>query len=866
MRYLTYLEIDVPEFNDDDTGEKFVIPGAEYDFSNNTANGWSASGLTLTPSTSGLLWVATGADPIMRISGLSIDGSTERYVAIDVERTAVRTVGVWEGTIYYTTAGHSESGSFRKSFPELANVIGTRETIFVDMHNLTAGGTDWATNIITGLRLDLENGPGTPNGQFKIHSITVGERLQTFRFTKPCDYLPDDIEAIPSIADISYTPSVISLGKDLGMRAVLDTTFQDHRHIFGDDVYTSGSFWGKFRARYGLRLRGREVRWFQGIVGQSLDQMEVRYFTIDSTSGPDLGGKYKIIAKDILKFADGDRAQAPRLSQGFIAGSLSNSATSVSLSPAGIGNAEYPASGYICIGGNEIVSFTRSSDALTMVRGLFNTTAVAHDAGSRMQLCLRYDAVDPAVILSDLFRTYADVDADFIPDADWQAETGAYLQRVYTAMIPEPTAVNQLISEVIEQAALAVWWEPLEQQIKLQVLRSIPATADAYTPENVIAGSLAIAEQPNARVSEVWVYFGQRDPTRPLDEIDNYRSTAITADLEAEDDYGGAAIKKIMSRWIPFGGLTVAQRLGQIQLARFKDPPRRFAFDVFRPYDGTLPPALGGGYQITAWPLQDMTGASSPAPVQIVKQDPKPDHYSVEGEEILFASFDPDDLTNRVVTINSDVANVNLRDLHDDLYPAITGTESPAVNVTCIITSGAIVSSSNPANPAFEVGSWPVGVDILLQVQGRIQGAGGDGGFNAFGPDGIDGGTALYTRYAISLDNATGKIYGGGGGGGRARGSSAHPEGGGGGGAGRVAGAAGVSNDNDGQPGTLDAGGAGGVTASAIGGAGGGLGQAGANGNGSSGGTGGAAGSSIDGVSFVTPVGGAGDRLGPQIN
>ncbi len=692
------------------------------------------------------------------------------------------------------------------------------------------------------------------------------EEIVTYRFTKPCDYLPADIEAIPSIADISYTPSVISLGKDLGQRAVLQITFSDHRHIFADDAYASGSFWGKWRARHGLRLRGREVRWYQGVLGQSLEEMDVRYFTVDSNSGPDLGGKYSIIAKDILKFADGDRAQAPALSQGFVAGAMSNSTTSISVSPAGIGNAEYPSSGYVCIGGNEICSFTRSSDAMTIVRGRFNTAAVAHDAGSRVQLCLYYDAVDPADILSDLFRNYADVDPDFIVDADWQAETGAYLQRLYTAMIPEPVSVNQLVSEVIEQSALAVWWEPLEQRIKLQVLRGIASEVDAYTPDNIMQGTLGITEQPNTRVSEVWVYFGQRDPTRPLDEIDNYRTTAITADLEAEDDYGGAAIKKIFSRWIPFGALTVANRLGQIQLARFRDPPRRFAFDTFRAYDGTLPPALGGGYQLAAWPLQDMTGASAPASVQIVKQDPRADRYSVEAEEILFTQFDPDDLTNRVITINSDVNNVNLRDMHDDIYPAITGAESPPVTVTCIIASGAIVGSANVDLSAFDVGSWVPGLSITVQNSGRIQGTGGQGGFSRFGDQGEYGGNAFYTRYPISLDNDAGKIYGGGGGGGRGHFSSGEKADGGGG-AGRVAGAGGSSTGSFGQPGTLDTGGDGGVFHFAFGGEGGAPGQNGQNGNGNLGTSiGGVAGSSIDGVSFVTPVGGAGDRRGPQIN
>lgn len=700
------------------------------------------------------------------------------------------------------------------------------------------------------------------------------EEIETYRFTKPSDYLPKNIRAIASLSSVQYTPSVISLGKDMGQRGVLTASFTDHKHIMAAEPFNQGTFFGKFRARHGLKLRGRALRWYQGVVGQALEDMEVRHFVIDANSGPDLQGRYTITAKDILKFADGDRAQAPALSQGFSGGALDADDTSLTLSPAGIGNAEYPASGYVCIGGNEICAFARSADALTITRGQFNTEAREHDAGSRVQLCLRYDAQDPANILADLFINYAGVDGDFVPLGDWLAETGAYLQRLYTVLIPEPTDVRKLVSEIIEQSALAIWWEPLQQQIKLQVLRGIPTAAQLYTPDNVLAGSVGVAEQPGARISQVWIYFGQRDPTRGLDEVENMRSTAIVGNLEAEDAYGGAAIKKIFSRWIPFGALSVAQRVGQIQLARFKDPPRKFAFAVFRNYqDASNRPDLGGGYRLEAWPLQDITGASLPASVQVTKLDPQPDRYLAEAEEILFETIDPGDLTNRVITIDSDINNVILRELHDDIFPVITGSEDPPVTVTCIVTSGAIVGSASPSIPAFNVGSWPVmGIPITLQVAGRIQGAGGDGGGNS-PTSGGTGGPALYTRYAISLDDLAGRIFGGGGGGGRGRSVSGFPphdhRGGGGGGAGRVPGNGGVATggtaNGNGDPGTLDAGGAGANVGSGDGGAGGGPGQNGGGGGGGSGSSGGAAGISIDGISFVTTTSGPGDRRGPQV-
>jgi hypothetical protein len=694
--------------------------------------------------------------------------------------------------------------------------------------------------------------------------------VATFRFTQASDYLPADIEAIPSITGISFSPATISLGQNLGQRASLSVTFQDHRHIFASETFESGTFWGKWRARYGARLRGRAFRWISGILGQSLAEMETRHFVVESVDGPTPQGTYTIVAKDVLKLTDGDRAQAPLLSNGFLVAGIDDNDTAATLTPSGIGNAEYPASGYIAIGGEEIVAFTRSGDALTITRAQFNTAAVAHDAGARAQICLHYNGVDPADIIADLLENYAGVPSDYIPLAAWQTETDAYLQRVYSALIAEPTSVNDLVSELIEQAALAVWWDPLTQLIRLQVLRPITATAAAIDETNTMEGSLAIQEQPDQRISQVWTYFGQRNPLEPIDEPNNFRSTALTIDADSELEYGVPAIKKIFSRWIPFGGRNVATRLNDIVLGRYRDPPRKFGFEMWR--HGPEAIVLGGGFRISAWPLQDMTGAPVDAPIQITRLNYLPDRYRIEAEEALFQSFDPDDLVDRVIILDADAQDINLRSIHDSLYPTPTVGDSPEVNLTCVIETSVIIGASSTSARAFDVGSWPSGFPILLRVLGRIQGAGGAGGDMAVAAGG-NGGLALYTRHAITLEDGSGMIAGGGGGGGRGRFqfTSTDLRGGGGGGAGRIVGAGGVvtggSSSVSGSAGTLDAGGAGGVPGpSGSGGIGGGPGLNGAGGSGNSTGAGGSAGAAIDGISFIAQSGPAGDRRGPEVN
>jgi hypothetical protein len=698
----------------------------------------------------------------------------------------------------------------------------------------------------------------------------------TWRFTQPSDYLPREIDAIPSIASVSYSPVTVSLGSDLGQRATLSVTFSDHRHVFNGEPFNQGTFWGKWRGRYGTRLRGKPLRWIQGRVGQSLAAMETRHFVIETVSGPSRDGTYTIHASDILRLADADRALAPRPNSGFLLAAITNAATSATLAPTGIGNAEYASAGYVNLGGKEVCQFTRSGDVLTLTRSAsvptfgYETDVVAHDAGTRVQQCLPFVAATAAGIIATLLQTYAGVPGSYIPLSEWSDEVAAFLATVYTTLITEPTAVNKLISDIVEQAALAVWWDDVNRKIRLQVLRAVATSAAQFTDEQLIEDSLQTQEQPERRLSEVITYFAIRNPLKSIEDPDNYRSAALTIDTVAESAYQGRANRVIYSRWIPFGGRNTALRLNNLLIGRFRDPPRRITFDLWRHNTAV---DLGGGYRLGWAENQDASGLPVLAPVQVTRLNPAPDRYRVEAEEVLWSPLDPIDLQNRLIIVDSNIRNINLRSLHDTLYPVITPADVTAgVTLTCVIASGVVVGSNTVSEAAFDTGTFPTGLPITIKCRGRIQGKGGDGGRgrSAFQPstwdDGQPGGAALRVRVPITLINASGQIWGGGGGG-QGGITSTGFAGGGGGGAGDVPGAGGPaynSSTQDGQPGTQTAGGACGATGgssgyrSASNGGGPGLSAAGDDG--------GAAGPAIDGISMVTVSGAPGDRRGPEIN
>src|SRR5262245_56724363 len=704
--------------------------------------------------------------------------------------------------------------------------------------------------------------------------------MTTMRFAVDNDFLLTNVEAIPSIISVSFSPASLSLGENLGQRASVTVQCKDHRHVFAGEPAESGTFWGKFRARYGLRLRGRQLRLIRGIEGAPFQ--DTRYYTIEETNGPDTDGYYKIIAKDVLKLADDDRTVCPRLSNGFLSTDMTAAVTSVVISPSGIGNAEYPASGHVAIGAKEICAFTRSGDVLTLTRAQFGTIAQTHTAQDRVQVCQFYNGLDPAIILRDLLITFAGVSSSYINLTEWQNESSSFLGVVYTSVIAEPTGVAKLCSELIEQMAGAMWWDDVAQKLRLQILRAISTTAFIYDESNTAADSLEVEEQPDKRISQVQVYFGKTNPLVKDDEDDNYRCTARVSDPVAVAEYGGEIIKKIRSRWITTGGRATATILANKQLGRYRDPPRRFKFDVV--FGATETPQLGAGYQIGRQFFQDIAGAPVLVPIQLVRVNPGVDYYQCEAEEMLWTPYGGDvSPTTKTIVFEISENNVVLRARHDQLYPA------PASGniINAYINLGVIIGSTDRTTPAFHIGNWPAGVTINLIVSGTIQGKGGEGGaggaatfatVTAGFPGGL-GGAALFTRYPINLTSTGALVWGGGGGGG---GSGAFSDGssnavggnGGGGGAGNNGGPPGAggfgttTTGGQGSFGVGNAGGAPGTGGAAGGGFGGGPGNPGttATNSTSAGGVAGQPGAGIDGISFVTHVGTPGDIRGPQIN
>lgn len=484
-----------------------------------------------------------------------------------------------------------------------------------------------------------------------------------------------------------------------------------------------------------------------------------------------------------------------------------------------------------------VAGYHTSADIMEITRAQYSTTATTHNTEDRVQECLLYTGEDPADIVYDLETTYSAIDPSWITLADWQLETGTYFGQVLTAIIAEPTSVRQLVAEILVQAALVHYWDDRSQQLKLRVLRSLVPNALTHDENILLSGSFRVTEQLDKRVSQAWVYYGQKNPLTTLDDASNYRSVVVDVDTDSEDDYGTPAIREYHSRWIPALGESIASRLAEIVLARYSVPPRQLTYDL--PRGPVQEPVLAVAYNVEHRLMQNPNGSTETVLAQITRLRPDPEKFAIELEESRF-NVPASDLTYRTISIDADDFNLDMLSIHDSIYaPATSG-----VTVELLIQPDVVVGSHDVTVPAIIVSAgWAAGVIVKVLNYGRIQGRGGDG-LEGGGPSGQNGGVALYTRHAVTVTN-NGEMWGGGGGSGLAGGV-------------RFGGAGTDPGDNGTTLATSEDGGTLGGTASG--------GDPGQNGNNGGGGhTPGNAGAAVDGTSYVTYAV-AGSRLGPLIN
>jgi hypothetical protein len=479
----------------------------------------------------------------------------------------------------------------------------------------------------------------------------------TLTFCTNEDGIPDAPGVFPALRSVSSRPGEINLsGFDprsnaLGVRARVTVTLQDFTSndtyldkyqaervtgaaLFsgvGYDPLKRGRFLARLMQRFPYYL-GLPLRVRRGYVGDDPASMPTENYVVSEVTGPNAAGVLTITAKDILDLADNKKAVYPRASNGKLFEALTIDATTATLTPAGIG-AEYPASGLARIG-REIVSFTRSGDVLTIVRGREGSAAQAHNALDIVQICGVINTVRFNQAIETILTDNQPEFAPFIDSAAWQEENDTWLAGAGTGrvIITKPTGKAALIGEICQLGVL-IWWDAVAQEIRYRVnapLRAgetfVPVTDDF----NIIEGSPDVDRAEDQRASAIWIYHAVRDWTDDALSAQNFNKLSIGA--VQENLYGQESYKEIFTRWFGREGADAnAAILAERLIGRFRNTPRIVSgvLDVKDRPDVDI----GARIRVESYVLQDVDGATLAVPMQVSYAEYTEDRVRFRAEE-----------------------------------------------------------------------------------------------------------------------------------------------------------------------------------------------------------------------------------------
>lgn len=419
----------------------------------------------------------------------------------------------------------------------------------------------------------------------------------------------------------------------LGVRAAVDVVIRDFptRDVLTDKYWSErmsgnaqtdeagydpldrSTFWNKFKSRV-PNYAGRSIRVINGHYDDNGDVVAdtTRHYVMDEIVGPNQRGDVTIRVKDILTLADDKKALAPRQTVGRLLADMTETATSFTLSPAGIGNLEYTVSGELTVG-SEIMSFIRSGDVMTVTRGIKGTQASKHSANDTVQQAYTVDLVRGDDVIYDLLVNYGNIPASYIDFAEWQSEFDRWgAGMVLSATICKPTGVSKLIGE-ISQLGVTVWWDEVAQKVRIKLNHPPDELPVEWTDrKNII--SITTEDNDDERATRVMLRTVQADPTKELNNDNFLRDyIAIGVAEESPDFYNGSRTQTIVTRWLNQGTNSASKIITSRLLKRYKFAPVTYNVQV----DIKDDPSLTDVIELNTHLGTDVTGKIVPKLTQV---------------------------------------------------------------------------------------------------------------------------------------------------------------------------------------------------------------------------------------------------------
>lgn len=276
--------------------------------------------------------------------------------------------------------------------------------------------------------------------------------------------------------------------------------------------------------------------------------------------------------------------------------------------------------------GDEIIEYTGISSGKLQwsdgsYRGAFGTVREDHNADDVVQQCWVKFGETFTQVVQDILTDSGIASGD-IDTTGFAAEEGEWLGALYniTCCITEPTDGDDLVEELLPLAQSVIWWDPVDQKVKFQVLLpdyagSTQSWSDA---SEFISESVRVEQLSDLRLTRAAMVFGLRKYTAADDEATNYSNSEIVVDTDAEsaNEYGDVRPEIVYSRWFQQSNRVAAHAWAARKVVQYRDVPKRLEAE-FDPKDAPI--ALGSQATVTTRYLTDVTGAAKPTRVVVTR-------------------------------------------------------------------------------------------------------------------------------------------------------------------------------------------------------------------------------------------------------
>lgn len=444
---------------------------------------------------------------------------------------------------------------------------------------------------------------------------------------------------LPFLKDVRHEPTEPDPEQSMGKRSVLRATFRDAPHDdVGIDPYIASrsynalqrsTFWPKLRARFPY-YQGRVVEYHYGYnhTPFNLANLKRRVALIEDFAGWGTGQDPQLVAKDPLKFLDDERIVYPAKSVGTLASGMDASSALTQIDIFTENLDEYDLETFEPVGvvrvGNECFTYAtvdkvsvtggvRLAGASRSIPAPYETVKESHSAGDLVQKCPYFYQMRPSEIYEFFIVTVGGQDPSYVNSAEWLEENDTWLAGLrLTRIVAEPQGVTSHINEIIPQAGTwAIWFDEEAAQHRYRVNRPIDIDENVLAfndAANNVAQSVGVEDENKRLVNEVYIAFGQRDPTKKLDEASNYRTgvSTLRTSSQSRREHGQKRIKTIFARWSPAVNkpelIIIADRI----LASRSTVPVRIEFDIEAKDDSLK---LADFLDLTSMALVDAFGA-----------------------------------------------------------------------------------------------------------------------------------------------------------------------------------------------------------------------------------------------------------------